>query len=534
MGRIARLVCALLMLALPLVTSMASHAKNFRWASQGDAATLDPHSQNETFNNSLNNLVYEYLVMRDRKEFGKFVPGLALSWTNTAPTIWIFKLRPGVKFHDGTPFTADDVVFSFNRARESTVTFRLYSTQSGMPRKIDDLTVEFTTPVPNPVMLDTIANIMIMSRAWCEKNGVVKPLDYIKKEESFATRNAMGTGPYRLVAWEQGVKLTHRKNNDWWGVKAGYYTGNVESIDYRPISNGATRMAALKSGELDFVLDPSVQDVIRLRSDPDVKIWEGEETRLIYLGFDQARKELLYSDVKGKNPFKDRRVRQALYQAIDIDALKSSVMRGLSVPTAIPLPGGLAAGVPASYDQRPAYSPAAAKKLLAEAGYPNGFAFTMHCPNDRYINDEKLCVAIAAMWAKVGINTRVEAMTKANFFPKVQNHDSSAHLAGWGGAATDAIFILKPVMHCRDGKGAGESNYGDACNPELDALIDKLEGEMNPVERQQMINRATKLMQDEVHVIPLHRQMIPWASRKNISVVHRPNNALWMPWTVVK
>lgn len=522
-----------LVAAMPLL-AMAADGKTFRWSSQGDAATLDPHSQNETFNNSLNNMVYEYLVMRDRKEFGKFVPGLALSWTNTSPTTWVFKLRPGVKFHDGTPFTADDVVFSYNRARESTVTFRLYSTQAGIPRKIDDLTVEFTTPVPNPVELETVGNIMILSKAWCEKHGVTKPLDYTKKEESFATRNAMGTGPYKLVAWEQGIKLTHRKNADWWGVKAGYYTGNVELSEYRPIANGATRMAALKSGELDFVLDPSVQDVVRLRNDPDIQILDGEETRLIYLGFDQDRKELLYSDVKGKNPFKDKRVRQALYQAIDIDALKTSVMRGISVPTAIPLPGGLAAGVPASMDKRPAYSPLAAKKLLADAGYPNGFGFTMHCPNDRYINDEKLCVAIAAMWAKIGLNVRVESMTKANFFPKVQKHDSSAHLAGWGGAATDAIFILKPVIHCRDGKGAGESNYGDACNPEIDALIDKLEGEMNLAERQLMINRVTKLIQDEVHIIPLHRQMIPWAARKNVTMVHRPNNAVWMPWTVVK
>jgi len=516
------------------MVSTASVAKNFRWSSQGDAATLDPHSQNETFNNGINNLVYEYLVTRDRQQFAKFVPGLALSWTNTGPTTWIFKLRQGVKFHDGTPFTADDVVFSFNRARESTVTFRLYSTQSGIAKKIDDYTVEFTTPVPNPVMLDTVSNIMIMSKAWSEKNSVVKPLDYVKKEESFATRNAMGTGPYKLVAWEQGVKILHQKNPDWWGLKDGRYTGNITSIDYRPISNGATRMAALKSGELDFVLDPSVQDVLRLRSDPDVKIWEGHEQRLIYIGFDQARNELLYSDVKGKNPFKDKRVRLALYQGTDTEALKTSVMRGLSIPTALALPAGLAAGVPAELEKRPPFDPAKAKKLLAEAGYPNGFSFTLHCPNDRYVNDEKICVAIAGMWARIGITVRVETMTKANFFPKVQKRDTSAFLAGWGGGATDAIFILKPVHHSRDGKGAGDSNYGDAKIEELDTLIDKLEGEMNLVERQAMINRATKLMQDEVHVIPLHRQMIPWASRKNVTVLHRPNNLPELHWIVIK
>ncbi|MBL0123238.1 MAG: ABC transporter substrate-binding protein [Betaproteobacteria bacterium] len=525
---------ALLVLLIVMFASTASVAKNFRWSSQGDAATLDPHSQNETFNNGINNLVYETLANRGRENFSKHVPGLAVSWTNTGPLTWVFKLRQGVKFHDGTPFTADDVVFSFNRARESTVTFRLYSTQSGIAKKIDDYTVEFTTPVPNPVMLDTVINIQVMSKAWCEKNGAAKPLDYIRKEETFATRNAMGTGPYKLVAWEQGVKILHKKNPDWWGIKAGQYTGNIETIDYRPISNGATRMAALKSGEIDFVLDPSVQDVLRLRDDADVKIWEGQEQRLIYLGTDQARDELLYSDVKGKNPFKDKRVRLALYQAIDIEALKTSVMRGLSIPTGIPLPAGPGAGVPVEMEKRHPYDPAKAKKLLAEAGYPNGFGFTLHCPNDRYVNDEKICVAIAGMWARVGLTVRVEPMTKANFFPKVQKRDTSAFLAGWGGGSTDAIFALKPIMHSRDGKGAGDSNYGDAKIPELDALIDKLEGEMNLVERQAMINRAVKIMQDEVHVIPLHRQMIPWASRRNVTVLHRPNNLPDLHWITIK
>jgi peptide/nickel transport system substrate-binding protein len=321
-----------------LVTMLTpAGAKNLRWASQGDSATMDPHSQNETFNNGQNNLVYEYLAMRDKEVFNKYVPALAVSWTNPSPLVWVFKLRQGVKFHDGTPFTADDVVFSFNRARESGVTFKLYSTQSGVPRKVDDFTVEFTTPVPNPVMLDTIGSIMIMSKAWCEKNRVTKPQDFKNKEETYAVRNAMGTGPYKLVLWEPGVKLLHKKNPDWWGIKEGLYTGNVETIDYRPIANAATRMAALRSGEVDFVLDPPVQDVTRLREEKDLRVLEGSEVRVIFLGFDQARDELLYSDVKGKNPFKDKRVRMALYQAIDINALKSQVMRGLSTPTAIPL-----------------------------------------------------------------------------------------------------------------------------------------------------------------------------------------------------
>lgn len=513
---------------------MDGSAKTLRWATQGDSATFDPHSQNESFNNGQNNLVYEYLVMRDRAEYSKYVPALAVSWTNPSPLVWVFRLRRGVKFTDGTPFTADDVVFSFNRARLSGVTFKLYSTQSGIPRKIDDYTVEFTTAVPNPVMMDTISTIGIMSKSWCEKHGVLKPQDFKNKEESFAVRNAMGTGPYRMELWEPGVKTIFRQNKDWWGIKEGLFEGNVDSIEYRPIANAATRTAALKSGEIDFVLDPPVQDIPSLREDANLKVWDGSELRVLFLGFDQNRDELLYSNVKGKNPFKDKRVRLALYQAIDVQALKVQVMRGAAIVTGLALSAGTGAGVPASMDKRYPYDPAAAKKLLAEAGYGNGFGFTLTCPNDRYINDEKICAAVAAMWAKLGLDVKVEAIPKANYFPKAEKRDVSAYLLGWGGGSSDAIFILKPVMHSKNAaSGAGDANYGDAKNEELDTLIDKLEGEMNPALRQDMINRAAKIMQDEVHVIPLYRQSIAWASRKNVIVVHRPNNLLIPQWVVI-
>lgn len=523
---------ALLVAVLCLSTAQAA---TFRWSSQGDLSTADPHGQNETLNNGLNNQVYETLAARSREDYATYAPALAVGWTNPSPTKWIFKLRQGVKFQDGTPFTADDVVFSFNRARESSVTFKLYATQSGVPRKIDDYTVEFTTPVPNPVMMDTVATIMIMSKAWCEKHNVVRPQDFGAKEETYAVRHAMGTGPYRLVSWEPGIKLVMKRNPDWWGLKEGRFTGNVDRFEYTPIANAATRMSALKAGQLDFVLDPPVQNVAQLRNDPDIRVWEGPEIRVIFLGLDQKRDELLYSTVKGRNPFKDKRVRMALYQAIDINAIKTQVMRGLSQPTAIPLSDPVGAGVPRSYDVRPKHDLAAARKLLADAGYPQGFGFTLTCPNDRYINDERICTAVAGMWAHIGLDVKVEAMPKANYFPKAQKRDVSAYMLGWGGGSSDAIFILKPVMHSRDpATGAGDSNFGDAKNAELDALIDKAEGEMDPAVRQDLINKAVKVMQDEVHVIPLHLQVIPWASRKGVTVLHRPNNILSPIWVTVK
>ena len=514
-----------------LVATAAADAKPFRWSSQGDASTLDPHGQNETFTNTINNLVYEYLAARQKDM--KMGPALATSWKNTSPTTWVFNLRRGVKFHDGSDFTADDVVFSFDRARLSSVTFKLYANQAGTVRKIDDYTVEFTTPVPNPVMAESVGSIFIMSKKWCEKHGVQKPQDLTKKEESFAARNAMGTGPYKLVSYEPGVKTTHAKFSDWWGIRDRMDESNIDSIEYRPIGNAATRMAAMRSGQLDFVLDPPVQDVASLKADPALRVIEGPEVRIIMIGFDQHRDELAFSDVKGKNPFKDRRVRLALYQAIDVNAIKTSVMRGLAIPTAIPLPDAKGAGVPASLDKRYPYDPAAAKKLLAEAGYPNGFGFTLHCPNDRYINDEKICVALAGMWARVGVNVRVESLPKAQYFPRATKREYSAFMSGWGGGSSDAIFLLKPTMHSPDNQGSGDANYGGFRNEKLDALIDRIDGEMNPAERQKMIDESIRILQQEVHVIPLHTQVIPWVVRKGVTIHQLPANTFRPEWVRV-
>jgi peptide/nickel transport system substrate-binding protein len=514
--------------AAALIACNPAAAKTLRWAAQADSSTVDPHAQNESFTNALNGLVYEYLVSYDKKV--NLTPELAVSWKNTGPTTWVFNLRRGVKFSDGTPFTADDVVFSYNRARESGSTFKLYSNQVGKPRKIDDYTVEFTQDAPNPVVPIVATNIFIMSKAWAEKHNVTHPQDFKNKEETYSSRNAMGTGPYTLVSYQAGVKTVYQKNPTWWGIKEGLFEGNVDSIDYRPISNQATRMAALRSGELDFVQDPPVQDIPSLRKDPAIKVWEGSEFRFIMAGFDQSRDQLLYSDVKGKNPFKDRRVRLALYQAVDVNALKTQVMRGLSIPTGIPLPSPKGAGVPGAYEKRYPYDLAASRKLLAEAGYPNGFGFTLHCPNDRYVNDEKICVAVAAMWARAGFNAKVEAMPKAQYFQRTPKKEFSACMQGWGDNNRDAMFTLKPLFHSLNEKGAGDTNYGNFKNAELDDLIDRAEVEMDMAKRQQLINQAIAVIQREVLVIPLHRQVIPWVSRANVKLVHRSDNKFAPLW----
>jgi peptide/nickel transport system substrate-binding protein len=516
-----------LLFCLALCLSFAAPAKNFRWSSQGDVTTQDPHGQDESFTKSINAMIYERLIMPG-KDMAP-TPWLALSWKAVSPTQRVFYLRKDVKFQDGTPLTAEDVVFSFERAAKSKQ-FRTYTSQAGIARRIDDYTVEFTTAAPNPVATIAIGEIPIMSKAWAQKNGAADPQDFSAKEVTYASRNAMGSGPFRLVSYEPGVKTVLAKHTGWWGIKDGRFEGNLETIEYRPITNAATRMAALQSGEIDFVLDPPVQDIAKVKEDRALRVWEGDETRIIAIALDQARDELLYSDVKGKNPFKDRRVRAALYHAIDINAIKAQVMRGLATPTAIALPNPKGEGIPAALDKRLAFDPAAAKALLAEAGYPNGFGFTLHCPNDRYVNDEKICTALAAMWARVGLNVRVEAMPKAQYFQRTPKKEFSACMQGWGDNNRDAMFTLKPLYHGLNEKGAGDTNYGNFRNAELDDLIDRAEVEMDAPKRQALINQAVEVLQREVLVIPLHRQVIPWVTRSNVTLVHRSDNKFAPLW----
>jgi peptide/nickel transport system substrate-binding protein len=293
-------------------------------------------------------------------------------------------------------------------------------------------------------------------------------------------------------------------------------------------------MAALKSGELDFVLDPSVQDIAKIKEDRDFRVWEGDESRIIMIALDQARDELLFSDVKGKNPFKDRRVRLALYQGIDIQALKTQVMRGLSTPTAIPTANPKGEGIPEALDKRYPYDVNTARALLAEAGYPNGFGFALHCPNDRYVNDERICVALAGMWARIGLTVKVETMPKAQYFQRTPKKEFSACMQGWGDNNRDAMFTLRPILHSMQPNGAGDTNYGNFRNAELDELIDKAEGEMDAARRQALINEAIRVIQRDVNILPLHRQVVPWVSRANVSVVHRPDNWLWPLWVKVQ
>lgn len=516
------------LLAAALAVALPVSAQTLRWASQGDAQTMDPHSQNELLTNSMNAQVYEKLVNRD-KQLG-IGPALATEWQQVSPTLWRFKLRPNVKFHDGTPFTADDVVFSIGRATQDTSLINAYARALGTPRAVDPLTVEFQLAAPNPIFLQHLETQFILSRAWCEKNKVTRPLDFKNKEESHASLNANGTGPYMLVSRQPGVKTVYKRNPAWWGK----FEGNVQEIVFTPIANDATRLAALVSGEIDFVLDPAPRDVPRLRNTAGVKIIDGPENRIVFIGMDQFRDKLLYGSVPGdKNPFKDERVRKALYHAVDIETLRTKLMNGLSVPTGGLTPSPLGAYNDAEIEKRLPYDLALARKLMADAGFADGFEVTLDCPNNRYINDEEICIALAGMWAQLKVKVRVNGMPRATYFPKIEKQDTSMYMLGWGGAITDAETTFTPVLRNRGEKGVGYWNFGGVKNDKFDALAAASSTEGDPKKREELVKAALREYKEGVHVIPLHRQVIPWAARSNVTAVHRADNWLEVQWVTI-
>jgi peptide/nickel transport system substrate-binding protein len=508
-----------------LTMAPAVSGKTLRWASQGDILTMDPHAQNEGLNNTASSYVYEPLITYNEKF--ELAPALAVAWKPDTPLIWRFELRKGVKFHDGTPFTAADAEFSIMRAMAPTSNFRVYTTGIERARALDDHTLLIVTSAPNPVLLRQLTELRIMSKAWAEKHNVTQPQNFVQKEETYAARHANGTGPFMLKSREVDIRTVFVENPNWWGKSTK--KGNVTEIVYTPIKSEATRTAALLSGEIDFVLDPAPQDIARLKANPNIKVVEGAENRTIFLGFDQHRDELLYSDVKGKNPFKDLRVRQALYHAIDIEAIKRSVMRGSSDPTGAIIQRAVNGWTEEAHKRLP-YDEKKARELLAAAGYPNGFSFTLDCPNNRYINDEDICKALAAMWARVGLKVNVNAMPRATYFPKIQKYDTSAYLLGWGVPTFDALYSLQSLARTVGQGGDGNFNLGRVSNPEFDKLVDAMKSEIDQKKRNDLIAKALALHNREVMHIPLHNQVIPWAMRKNVTVVHRADNRLEARW----
>lgn len=517
------------LLALGAVLALGvsvAQAKPFKWASAGEISTWDIHSQNNALQNGIHAAVYESLVYYNSRTF-KIEPVLATAWREISPTQLRITLREGVKFHDGTPFTADDAVFSIQRAMAKTSNFAIYTQGIDRVVKVNANTIDIFTKGPNPVLLNQLTELRMMSKAWAEKNKSVEPKDIKATEETFAHRNAMGTGPYILKEWVPDQRMVFERNPNYWGK----INSNVTQIVYTPIKADATRMAALLSGEVDFVLDPTPQDLPRLRNNPNLKVIDGVENRTIFLGMDQHRDELVGSNVKGKNPLKDVRVRKALYQAIDIDTIHRVTMRGLSQPTGA-LVAPQVAGWSESVHKRYPYDVEAAKRLLAEAGYKDGFEVDFACPNNRYINDEQICQAVTSMWAKIGVKAKLRTLPLVTYFPMIQRYEASIYMLGWGVPTFDALYSLQSLVRTVGQGGDGNYNLGRYSNPKMDAIIDRAKTETDPFIRPRLLTEALQLQNDDVVHIPLHNQIIPWAMKKSIDVVHRADNRI--DWRLVK
>ncbi|MFT4193481.1 ABC transporter substrate-binding protein [Ottowia sp.] len=513
-----------------LAAAGLSQAATLRIAGANDILTFDPHAQNHQTTLAYQQMVYEGLVRYNEKY--EVEPALATKWTFVTPTQLRFELRKGVKFHDGAPFTADDVVFSINRVMTPPSNMTSAAQSVKEVRKIDDFTVDLILKGPSPVVLRELTEARIMNKAWAEKNNAAKAQDYKSKEESFAARNTNGTGPFILEAWQPDTKTTLKKNPNWWDKPKG----NIDNLVFTPIKSAATRSAALISGQVDVVVDPPVQDLERIKRDPNIKVIEGAENRTIFFGFDQHRDELPGSNVKGKNPLKDKRVRQALYQAVDMAAIERSVMRGLGKPTGTmvaPMVNGWTKELGARAAK---YDVEGAKKLLADAGYPQGFELTLDCPNDRYLNDEAICQAVTAMWTRIGVKTRLQTNPMSIHSAKIQKFEVSAYLLGWGVATFDALYSLDSLISTVDPKGgaAGNFNCGRMSDPKVDGLIEQIKTEMDARKRDAMIHEALQTVKDNYNYLPLHDQIRPWAMRKGVTTVHRADDRPMAIWTTIK
>lgn len=509
-----RRFAALILLATAALPVQAENT--IRWSSQGDAMTLDSHAQNEGMTLAMAQQIYEPLVNRTKNMI--LEPALAVSWGLTQDsTVWEFKLREGVAFHDGRPFSADDVVFSFERALKPTSDMKdiIGTVQSVVA--VDDFTVRIRTEGPNPILPQQINDIFIMSRGWAEENGVTEPQDTASGQETYAVRHTNGTGPFVLEIREPDVRTVVVKNTKWWGLEDAS-PHNVDSIVFTPVANAATRVAALLSGELDFVLDTPVQDLARVRRTPGLKVQTTAEVRAIFMGLDTGRSELRSSDIKGKNPFADIRVRQAMNMAVNREAIVSRIMRGLAEPAGMLLSPGIG-GYSEEIDALPPFDPARARALLADAGYADGFSVQLDCTNDRYMNDEAICQAVVAMLARIGVRVRLDAKSKTLHFPKIQNEKTDFYLLGWGSGTMDSHYHLDFLaMPNRAWNRTGLSDPG------LFALIDGIAVETDLPKRDQMINEAWLKLKESSVYIPLHHQGLAWTMKETLDLPIQPDN----------
>lgn len=511
--------------AVALATAPAVQAAEFKWAVTTDPQTMDPHAVNSAPVLGFLNNVYEGLVRRGKDM--SVEPALATGWEPIGDGEgWRFTLREGVTFQDGSAFTAEDVLFSYQRASNEVSDTRSWFAPVSDVVVVDDFTIDFMTSAPNPLFPGSIANWMIMDSGWAEANNAMLP---DKESGNYATLNANGTGAFQITAREPGLRTVLEPFDGWWGE----VEHNITRAELTPIQNSATALAALLSGDVDFINPVPIQDVARLAENPDVSVIQGIEARVIMLGFPHEADALKYSSETTANPFADARVRQAVAHAVNVPAILQTIMRG-NAEEVSQLVSPAMNGYSTALAARPAYDPDRAKELLAEAGYPDGFSFGLKCPNDRYLNDESVCQAVTGMLAQVGMRATLDAMPVQNYWPELRADNFDMYLLGWSPGTFDAEHPIRFLASTpNEEKRLGSWNFGGYSNARVDELLPMVQSELDPTKRQGMVDEITKILQDEVAYVPLYVQPLVWGTRSNVDLTQRPDNFFILRWVTV-
>ncbi len=505
--------------AVVILTGPVS-AETLRWARSGDSLTLDPHAQNEGPTHALAHQIYEPLLHRDMA--GQITKALATGWKALPnnPNVWRFNLRKGVKFHDGEDFTADDAVYSFKRAMKPTSAMKELLTSVKEVRKVDDYTIDMETNGPNPLLINNLTNLFMMDSGWTEGNNASAPQDVAAGETTFASQNTNGTGAYMLVSRVPDQKTVLKANPDYWGK--GKFPLKVSKIIYTPIQSAATRVAALLSGEVDFIQDVPVQDLGRVAKESGLKVVTAAQNRVIFFGMNSGLDDLKTDNIDGKNPFADVRVRQAMNIAINRDAIKKVVMRNQSSPTNVIMPP-FVNGWTEALDKIPTHDISRAKALMTEAGYKDGFSITLNCPNDRYINDEAICQAAVGMFGQIGIKVNLDAKPKAQHFPLIKNKTTEFYMLGWGVPTFDSHYIFNFLVHATT-ENRGSWNNTGYNNSDVNKKVVALESETDLKKRNDIIGEIWAQVQKDQLYLPIHNQVLNWGMKDKINFDVQPED----------
>jgi peptide/nickel transport system substrate-binding protein len=506
----ARLLCAI---ALALAcTAQAVYAQDLSIGLGADVTSIDPHFHNLTPNNNVGNHIFDTLVAKDAR--GRLTPALAESWRTIDDLTWEFRLRKGVKFHDGSDFTAADVVFSLDRVPSvpnSPSPFTTYSKQITEKIVVDPYTVRLKTAAPYPLMANDMSTIMIVSSRAAKGAST---------EDFNSGKAAVGTGPFRFVRWQKGDRIELARHEAYWGPKAPW-----SRATFRIITSDPTRVASLLAGEVRAIENVPTADLAKLGKHSDLALYRIVSHRVMYLHIDSARdKSPFVTDKAGRaldrNPLKDARVRRAMSKAINRQALVERVMEGAARATGQLMPEGMFGYSPALKPEP--YDPEGAKKLLSEAGYPDGFGLTIHAPNNRYVNDEQVAQTIAQMLTRVGIVTKVDTMPSAVYFTRANKLEFSFMLVGWGSDTAEASSPLKALLatHSND-KGMGQANRGRYSNAKLDSLLEQALATVDDARREKLLQEATQVGMSDVGIITLYHQENLWATRKGVAYTPR-------------